>query len=75
MEDEDVQFLWDMLAVDIKEVDHANELLQRLVNKWITIRGFFLTVTWLEEYKKATKKSTKKWKFPKEGIEQCKKKD
>ena len=64
MEGEDVLFLWDMLAVDIRDQDHSSELLELLIELWITTRGFSLASSWLEEYKQANKKGkgTKKSK-------------
>ena len=61
MEDEDVLFLWDMLAVDIRDQDHSSELLELLIELW---RGYSLASSWLEEYKQANKKGkgTKKSK-------------
>lgn len=60
--DKDVLSTWNTLAVDISDENQANELLNLLIEQWITIRGFSLTATWLEQYKKASKQSTKKWK-------------
>ena len=60
--DEDVGFTWDMLSTDIRSQDHAQELLESIVSHWITIRGFAQTASWLEEYKIASSKKTKKTK-------------
>jgi len=43
MEDEDVQFCWTMIAVDIDREEDAQELLQNIVELWLTIRGFSTT--------------------------------
>ena len=51
----DVQHFWCMLAIDIEEENNATELLHRVTELWITIRGFSMTATWMEEYKKAMK--------------------
>ena len=56
MDDEDV----DILAVDIRSQDHVQELLGCVVNQWVTQRGFALVSSWVEEYKLADSKKTKK---------------
>ena len=43
MEDEDVQFCWTMIAVDIDREEDAQELLQNIVELWLTIQGFSTT--------------------------------
>ena len=53
---------WSPLIGAINEDDNAQELLGTIVELWITIRGHSLTATWLEDYKKAAKKSVKKSK-------------
>lgn len=57
MEDEDVQSCWTMIAV--REED-AQELLQNIVELWLTIRGFSTTAVWLEEYKRALQDNQEK---------------
>ena len=59
--DFDVDFHWCLIAVDIKEEDAA-ELLQIVIESWLTMRGFALTSMWLEEYKRVTAKNLKKEK-------------
>ena len=49
--DDDVQFLWVLLSCDITDED-AICLLKEIIGLWLTIRGFFIAGTWLEEYKK-----------------------
>ena len=68
MEDEDVQTCWTMIAVDINGEEDAQELLQNIVELWLTIRGFSTTAVWLEEYKRALKKTTKKSKSLCRGL-------
>ena len=68
MSDEDVEFTWDMLATDIRSQEHVEELLKCVVSQWITIRGFALTASWLEEYKQASSKKTKKSKSLRKGL-------
>ena len=43
-----MQFRW----THIEKEDHAIELLQDIAEMWVTIRGFSLASSWLEEYKK-----------------------
>ena len=60
--DPDIEFNWCMLSVDIRKEEDASELLQIIVESWVTMRGFALTSMWLEEYKRATAKNVKKGK-------------
>lgn len=60
VEDQEVEFLWTILSVDINDEEDARELLQEIVELWITIRGFSTTSSWLEQYKRAKEKTTKK---------------
>ena len=59
MDDEDVQFYWSMLALDIEDEDHSSELLWTIVQQWMTMRGFAITSAWTEDYKRVSKKTTK----------------
>lgn len=43
-----------MLSVDIEE-EHNSELLQHIVQLWLTIRGFSISKAWMENYKCAAK--------------------
>ena len=61
-DDTAVQTRWTPLTGAIDEDDDAQKLLGAIIEPWITIRGHSLTATWLEDYKKATKKSVKKMK-------------
>ena len=60
--DEDTQFYWTLISQDISEESNAIELLSTLAEKWVTMRGFSLSSSWLEEYEqvKKTKVSKKK---------------
>ena len=42
--------------------EEAVKLLTEIVDMWVTMRGFAITSKWMEEYKKAKKKTTKKSK-------------
>ena len=60
-EDNDVQFHWCMLSVDIN-VEYTQELLHELINKWVHMRRFAMASSWLEEYKLVSGKTVKKSK-------------
>ena len=51
--DENVQIIWNLLSIDISDDDDAQELLQRIVEMWVTVRGFSMTSFWIEQYKQA----------------------
>ena len=63
IKDDDVQFWWSMVAYDIDDVTENTDLLHIIVDLWITIRGFAITSTWIEQYKLAQKTSVKKSKL------------
>ena len=58
-EDEDVRFYWSMLSVDIHEEATTTKLLQSIVELWVRIQGFSITSAWLEQYKRASQRTTK----------------
>ncbi|SMN01760.1 hypothetical protein SPONN_19 [uncultured Candidatus Thioglobus sp.] len=49
-EDENVQQVWAQLSHYITEEDHAIQLLRELISLWITVRGFAIAGTWVEQY-------------------------
>lgn len=57
--DEDVQFQWSMLSLNIEEESHSAELLMNVIQQWIKIRGFAITSMWMEEYKRSAQETTK----------------
>ena len=57
--DEDVLFHWSICAVHIMDEQLSNELLNYIVELWLTIRGFSLANEWLEIFKQKTVSSTK----------------
>ena len=61
-EDDDVQFYWSMLSVDIDTEHNASLLLKEIVELWLTIRGFSIAGQWLEIYKNNKALTTKKSK-------------
>ena len=62
VDDEDVEFLWSVLSIDIPDEAGAAKLLNDIVNMWETIRGFAVVSNWLEQYKIAQKHTVKKSK-------------
>lgn len=61
-EDEDVQFYWSMLSLDIDTEQNAALLLKEIVELWLTIRGFSIAGQWLEIHKNNKVLTTKKTK-------------
>ena len=62
--DEDVQFYWLIVTADF-EIDDPmihEILLNKIVELFLTIRGFSLASGWLEKYKQCTKKPTQRTK-------------
>ena len=47
-----VQFHWMLVSQDIDNMEHSEGLLREIVNLWVTIRGFSLAASWMEEFKK-----------------------
>ena len=67
---EDVQFYWLIVGADFEEDDQAvhNELLRRILELFVTIRGFSYAGAWLEKYKQDAKKGTQKSKSLRKKI-------
>ena len=60
VQDEDVQFHWALINQDIDNPEDAEVLLLEVVKLWVTVRGFSLAASWMEGYKKSSKKNTQK---------------
>ena len=60
-DDDDVQFHWCMLSIDIED-EYAQELLKHIIELWVCVRGFAMASSWLEDYKVATGSTVKKSK-------------
>ena len=45
-----VQFFWTMLSVDIDGEEQVVKLLKEIIGLWVTIRGFSIAGTWMEQY-------------------------
>ena len=58
--EENVQFYWTLLSSDIEKVENSEALLAEIISLWITIRGFSLSASWMEEYKKNKQKTIQK---------------
>ena len=69
IKDDDVQFSWSMVAYDMDDVPENTDLLHTIVDLWITIKGVAITSTWIEQYKLAQKKSVKKSKSLRKGLQ------
>ena len=48
-----------MLSVDIDGEEQAVKLLKEIIGLWVTIRGFSIAGTWMEQYLHATKGTSK----------------
>lgn len=59
MDDQNVQFCLSMVSAQITDKEHSSELLKIVVQQWVTIRGFAITSTWIEDFKLANKKTTR----------------
>ena len=60
VKNENVQFYWTLLSQDIESPENSEALLTEIIHLWVTIRGFSMAASWMEEYKKNTKKTTQK---------------
>ena len=60
--DEDIQFYWTILSVDIESEEQAIKLLTEIIGLWVTIRGFSIAGTWMENYQKVRKSVSHKSK-------------
>ena len=61
VKDMDVQYRWDVISSDMDE-DMQLELLTHIVSLWLTIRGFSISKSWMEDYKVKEATNTKKKK-------------
>lgn len=60
--DEDVQFYWTILSVDIEREDQATLVLKQIIGLWLTVRGFSIAGKWMDQYLQISKQSTSKTK-------------
>ena len=66
---EAVQQYWREVASNV--IVDSDELLKKIVEMWISMRGFSITSTWMEEYKNAKGKLVKKSKSLREKLHHC----
>lgn len=64
-EDPDIQHFWEILAMDMSDRD-GHKLLMEIVKEWVAMRGHSIGKKMMEDYKVATKASTKKRSLRKE---------
>ena len=57
----DVAFYWSMLCTGAGD-EEKEELLSRIVDLWVTIRGFSFARSWMEMFKQANKRGTQRAK-------------
>lgn len=60
VDDSDVQFCWCLVGEMDEEI--GMECLEKIITKWVTIRGFSFAKSLMELYKQRSKKSTQKSK-------------
>lgn len=72
--DDTVQFLWVLLSCDITEEEDAVCLLKEIIGLWLTIRGYSIAGSWVEEYKKKVATTTRKIKGLRKGLKQSEEK-
>ena len=67
---EDVLFYWLIVGADFEEDDERvhTELLKRIIELFVTIRGFSCASGWLEKYKQLSKKGIQKSKSLRKRI-------
>ena len=63
-----MQFHWAVLSQEVNDPEDAQELLNEIVTLWVTVRGFSITASWLEVYKKAEKKTVQKSTGLRKGL-------
>ena len=56
---DDVLFRWTAVTSDLDDEDLAKELLQHIVELWVTISGFSAAGAWMEYYKQHIENTTK----------------
>ena len=71
LKDTDVRFFWSMLSVDVDIEEDANELLVNIIDMWLTIRGFSIAGSLLEEYKRIAKTNTSKTSSLRKGLQKA----
>ena len=70
LSNDNVQFYWSMLSIDIQDERTGQDLLREIVELWLTIRGYSIAHEWMELYKKRSSKTTKKSKPLRKTLKQ-----
>lgn len=60
--DDNIQFYWTILSVDIESEILATEVLKQIIGTWLTVRGFSIAGMWLDKYLHISNKSSSKKK-------------
>ncbi len=63
-----VQAHWKVVAVDVVDEEDCNDLLRKIVDMWITMRGFSIVSNWMDAYKRVKDKTLKKAKSLRQGL-------
>ena len=58
--DGDILFYWTLVGMDEEDENGTVELLGHIIHMYISIHGFGISKTWMEEYKVAVTTTTKK---------------
>ena len=62
LHDDNIQFYWSILNVDIENEEWSKELITHITELWLTMRGFSISMQWTEEYKHMMSMESKKKK-------------
>ena len=60
--DDDVKFYWLIVAADFEDADVHDELLYKIIELYLTVRGHSYCSMWLEHYKQREQKNTQRSK-------------
>eukprot|EP00118_Oscarella_pearsei_P021829 m.248169 g.248169 ORF g.248169 m.248169 type:complete len:152 (+) comp40284_c0_seq7:293-748(+) len=69
-ESSEIQHHWAVVSSDIDDDDDSVILLREIVTLWTTVRGFAITSSWLEQYKRAKGTMTKSKKGLRKSLAQ-----
>ena len=66
---DEVQWRWALLSQCIDSEEDNTELLEEIVQLWVTVRGFAMTATWLETFKVQSNTTTAKKPSLRKGLQ------
>lgn len=66
-----MKFNWSMVSVDIEDENDCEELLHKITEKWLTIRGFSIASAIVEQYKRITKTNNSKSTSLRKGLQKA----